>query len=371
MVVQPSPGASAIPLSIEPVIGWRLWCIDSDDDGRLVLTSPMQDHTWIPREASQAKCQRHRGRGIPNPTCGCGFYAVLRLDRLPRAFGITSHQAVGVVGSVAMWGRVIEHAAGYRSQKAYPDRIRLVCRACFLTGRDGVPTRIERDVIERLVPVCETHATPDANEGPLSPDEVQHMLMSAYAVDPLPLETLNEAGYLGGHPSPSRLLPAAKAELRELARTRLGIVTIALVVAAIVALRALGLFETPGAREIASSPRPSPVEVEAPSADDLDAGPPADLVHPSPDPGGHRAFTFGVVCGHRIGIAVQIMRCGRARAELFGVYESPPDRRSTCYMADAYTRKQNLSVCWLDFTDDPGPPLDLLRLPGVHLWDLA
>jgi len=368
MVVQPSPGASAVPLSIEPVIGWRLWCIEWDKKGGVVLTSPMRPYRWRPMVPNHAGCHRHVGKQVPTAGCMCGMYAVSRLDRLPTAFGVGSSTGVGVVGSVAMWGRVVEHAHGYRGQLAYPDRIRLICRECFFSGREGVPTRIERDPLGNPLPACETHAIPGRDHGSFSPDELQQMLLSTYAVDPLPVESLHEAGFGVGHPSPNTFAAAAKAEARELSRSGSGVITVALLIAAFFALRAMGVFSIPGTPEEVVAP--SPAAVAGPFADDVVSLPPVELAHPRPERGGHRALLFGTLCGHRIGIAVQMMACGRARAELLGFYSSPPEPRRECNLGTAYSRKRNLSVCWFDLTDESGPPLDLLRLPGVHL-DLA
>lgn len=135
MVARPSPGPPAAPLSIEPAIGWRAWCIEWDGEDGVSLTSPMQAYDWRPMQPNRAGCHSHSGKQVPNLGCGCGFYAVSSLERLPMAVGPTSNLAIGAVGSVAMWGRVVEHAAGYRGQLAYPDRIRLVCGRCLLAGR--------------------------------------------------------------------------------------------------------------------------------------------------------------------------------------------------------------------------------------------
>ncbi|MCI0634878.1 MAG: hypothetical protein L0206_13310 [Actinobacteria bacterium] len=120
MVAQPSPGASSIPLSIDPVIGWRLWCIRLDAHDVVSLTSPLKTgYVWRPMEPNHAGCAIHVGRGVPTFGCGCGLYAVSALERLSAAFGMTG-EAVGVVGSVAMWGRVVEHAAGTAGSSRTP-----------------------------------------------------------------------------------------------------------------------------------------------------------------------------------------------------------------------------------------------------------
>jgi hypothetical protein len=137
------------------------------------------------------------------------------------------------------------------------------------------------------------------------------------------------------------------------------------------ALNVVGPFPIPDAGETPADPRPSAVEieVEGPFADDVVARPPVELVHPPSEPR-LPPFGFGVVCGHRVGTAVQVMACGRARAELLGFYVKPPERIGEC-LGSWFSRKQSFSVCWIDLAERPGPPLDHLRLPDVHVWDLV
>jgi hypothetical protein len=383
MAAHPSPGGSAIPLSIEPVIGWRLWCLRRYGEDGAILTSPIRPYLWRPRMPNHAGCAHHVGKQVPTVGCTCGMYAISSLDRLPRAFGAGLSTSVGVVGSVAMWGRVVEHDFGHRGQLAYPDRIRLICRRCFFLGGDGVPSRIELGPSGLLMPVCGAHATLGEAAGVMAPRALERILRSTYAVDLLPVEALHEAGFASGPPpppvttaatgravSPTTFLATAKAEVRELTRTISGVLGMALLLLAGLALNVVGPFPTAGSGEVSPEPRPSAVQiaVEGPFADDVVARPPQVLVHPPAEP---RPRRIGVVCGHRVGAAVRLMACGRAHAELIGFFGSPPDPRSECDLGTGYTRKPSVSVCWFDTAEDPGSPLDRLRLPGVHLRDLV
>ena len=174
-----------------------------------------------------------------------------------------------------MWGRVVEHTAGYRGQLAYPDRIRLVCGRCFFARRDGVPTRIEHSDEGRVVPVCDAHATEGHSrvEG-MSPAELEQEVLSAYAVDVLPLETLHRAGFQAGPVPPIGLLPNVRAELRQLRRTRSGVAALVSLVAALLIVRALGLFPSSDAvdapREVAAG---APIAIDQPFPDALDPAP--------------------------------------------------------------------------------------------------
>jgi hypothetical protein len=265
-----------------------------------------------------------------------------------------------------MWGRVVEHTAGYRGQLAYPDRIRLVCGRCFVARRDGVPTRIEHSDEGRVVPVCDAHATEGhSNVGGMTPAELEQEVLSAYAVDVLPLETLHRAGLQAGPVPPTGVIPNARAELHQLRRSRSGVAALVSLVVALLIVRALGLFPSTAAVDV-----PRQVAGEAPIASDQ---PFPDALHPEPtierrSPVVRRHHLFGIVCADRVGDRAKIVGCGRG--ELLGFYESPAKPRRTCKPGDAYSRGPGFTVCWLDVFDRR-PGLERLRLPGVRRWELA
>ncbi|MCI0634879.1 MAG: hypothetical protein L0206_13315 [Actinobacteria bacterium] len=216
------------------------------------------------------------------------------------------------------------------------------------------------------------HATPRrSSRSSISPSELEQRLLSAYAVELLPVERLHEAGYRPGSPAPAiGCVATARAELRELVTGLAGVLAIAMMVVAVWGLWALGLFGLEGAEDVPSEPAIETVVVAGPFADDVDPRPPLALRHPILEPSD--VFSFGVVCGHRIGSRVDLKACGRPRAEIIGFYRSPPEPRRACVPAGhAYTRKRSFSVCWFDPEDGVGPGLELVRLPRVHLLDLS
>ena len=140
-------------------------------------------------------------------------------------------------------------------------------------------------------------------------------------------------------------------------------------VAALLIVRALGLFPSTGASDIPRQvPVEDPIAIDEPFPDALDPAPNIERVGPLVRR--HHAFPFGVVCGHRVGDRADIVRCGRP-AELIGFYASPAEPRHECVAGDAYSRRPDFSVCWLDLSGAAEPGLELLRLPGVRRWDLA
>ena len=93
-----------------------------------------------------------------------------------------------VVGTIAMWGTVVQHANGARSELAYPSRLRLACEPCMGEGRGVVePTVVTRGDDDTLSARCSRHAKGEMGETRPAA-EVQAALLSSYSVDLLPLE---------------------------------------------------------------------------------------------------------------------------------------------------------------------------------------
>jgi hypothetical protein len=129
----------AAPDYIEPVIGWRAWAVVKNKH-ELRLRSVLFDTVWPPGAELTARCnhwwpprfwrqwQHKRAHAAPEWDCNCGIHAATDLDdaakylylyddiRQPRLL----HR---VLGTVSMWGSVIEASHGWRGQFAYPDRL--------------------------------------------------------------------------------------------------------------------------------------------------------------------------------------------------------------------------------------------------------
>ena len=370
MAALPSPSDPSVPLSIEPVVGWRLWAVGLDTAGP-VLISPLRDQPWGRREETKCVCSRGRMHRVPSDGCSCGLYAARRLKDLRLVAGPTTSLPVAVVGSVSMWGRVVEHAMGYRAELAYPDRIRLVCGACFAMGHVGQPSRVEDPGDGKLYPVCRAHAALGRSDrSAIEPSELERQLLAAYAVEPLPAHVLREAGFR--KVSPSRWTNARPAPgARQPGRSRRRRTSWAALLAAYVVVRALGLYPEsapPSAPsvvvDLGPSPGPLEIQLEPPT-------PPA--FPPAPTGRMRKVPDFAIVCGHRVGNTVELMGCARKEAELFGAASRPPESRKECDLGNAYSRKGRFSVCWFSLAEDmpdPGTGLVFLYLPGVHWWDL-
>jgi hypothetical protein len=139
-------------------------------------------------------------------------------------------------------------------------------------------------------------------------------------------------------------------------------------VAALLIVRALGLFSSTGPGEPPDSVGvAAPITADVPFPGSLDAWRPPERLHPVVE---RRHHVFGLVCADRIGDRAILMACWRPRAELLGAYSWPPEPRGTCTFGNAYSRRPGFSVCWLDVEESLGP-LEFLRLPGVRRWDLT
>jgi hypothetical protein len=177
----------------EPIHAWRTWTLVGSRDGSRVRLAPIagDGRPWPPRRPAEASCTRHRSHVRPELECTCGLHAVESPDELRRT------RDPAVLGTVALWGRIVEHEHGFRAALAYPQRLRLLCYLCFtLWGRNG-PGDCEVVVRHRggrrggrMVPLCGPHLELSRRYGYrvpriLSARAIESELLATYAVDPL------------------------------------------------------------------------------------------------------------------------------------------------------------------------------------------
>ncbi len=174
----------------EPIVAWRTWVLAGSRDGEEVRLLPLfgDRRPWPVREPIRAWCVRRGRHPVPGLECTCGVYATHGFDGLRRS------RDPAVLGTVALWGRVVEHAAGYRAEYGYPQRLRLVCFVCFfLAGPHGGPPCdvAVRHRGGRIVPLCAPHLELARRYGYPTPRlldgrALERRLLDTYAVDPLP-----------------------------------------------------------------------------------------------------------------------------------------------------------------------------------------
>jgi hypothetical protein len=126
---------------------------------------------------------------VPHFTCTCGLHAVNDPDHLRQS------RDPAVLGTVSLWGRIVEHERGFRAELGYPQRLRLLCYLCFWLWGNHAPSDcavVVRHRGGRMVPLCEPHLELSRRYGYpmrrlLPAGVVESALLSAYAVDPLRL----------------------------------------------------------------------------------------------------------------------------------------------------------------------------------------
>ncbi len=126
---------SAAPDYIEPIVGWRAWLVVREDEG-FRLRSIVYDAPWFPRHELVARCFQwrfslpwsKRSEHVPPAGgCRCGIYAArdpkeaaCYLDGRSWADSPSVHR---VIGTVSLWGLVVECTRGWRGSLAYPRMI--------------------------------------------------------------------------------------------------------------------------------------------------------------------------------------------------------------------------------------------------------
>lgn len=114
----------------EPVRAWRLWEVD-DLEGAPRLRSLYRSCFWPVRAAFEARCEAHRIRlwrkarhVAPAETCTCGVYGVpfASIRRFTARDGLPEGRSLAL-GTVSLWGDVVECERGWRAAFAYPGRL--------------------------------------------------------------------------------------------------------------------------------------------------------------------------------------------------------------------------------------------------------
>ncbi len=131
---------SEVPDLVQPLEAWRVWKISilPFKHQRIpLLRSVILDTPWTPRQAASAEHSDELGakcRGLLRASCSCGIYAFKEVGDAFTYLLSVRNRWLGVsvdiaVGSVSLWGQVIECERGYRAQFAYPGHLYLPATA--------------------------------------------------------------------------------------------------------------------------------------------------------------------------------------------------------------------------------------------------
>lgn len=129
--VDPVKAIRPAPDYVHTLTGWRGWKVKAGKLAALGMRG-----VWEPKKATPSGCDKSSDPlwFMPNPApphlaphknCACGYWSFKSLDMLTRA--LSSYvDSVDVIGSVEIWGRVIECENGFRSEYAYPKELWLL-----------------------------------------------------------------------------------------------------------------------------------------------------------------------------------------------------------------------------------------------------
>jgi hypothetical protein len=130
------PVAVRAPDYVEPLRAWRLWEVEVIDAAPR-LRSLYRVCFWPVGLPLEARCHAHRLRlrrrsrhTAPAAACTCGIYAV-PFDFIPKLAvdgGLPPGRSL-VIGTVSLWGEVVECERGWRAALAYPTHL-FVPRVC-------------------------------------------------------------------------------------------------------------------------------------------------------------------------------------------------------------------------------------------------
>jgi len=111
---------------IQFIIGYRAWNY-YEDKGNVLYSLVKRIGETFPWQIGEniAKCRHRNGvsasESIPISECDCGYHAWKTLEQLKRSYPPEHSPEIGyfrILGTVALYGTVVEHELGYRAEKA-------------------------------------------------------------------------------------------------------------------------------------------------------------------------------------------------------------------------------------------------------------
>lgn len=114
-----------LPLLLEYKTAFRFWNLALRPEGPRLIS--LNNTVWVPRRPLEARCEFGCGMSVGHPSrqrlqagrvphsrsdSTCGIYSLMSDDKREFQFQVK--------GTIAIWGKVVEHETGYRSQFAYP-----------------------------------------------------------------------------------------------------------------------------------------------------------------------------------------------------------------------------------------------------------
>jgi hypothetical protein len=173
---EPAEEGAALPAApdyVEALDAWRLWEVEKVG-AEPRLRSLYRICFWPIGVPLEARCEAHRFRlrrashSAPAATCSCGIYGA-PFELIRKKLAIDHGLPPGclfVIGTVSLWGDVVECERGWRAAFAYPSRLFVPCGSPGAAGQAvglgdyGVPVELvdTHDLADVLDHVAEVAA---------------------------------------------------------------------------------------------------------------------------------------------------------------------------------------------------------------------
>ena len=106
----------------DPVVGWRYWQVAA---GPMLSSVTYKHWVWEPGQTLQAVCVG-TGHAAPAERCACGIHGSMDLTAL-RDHGLCLAPGTPLVmGTVALWGKIVPDGRSWRGEFAYPTELWVV-----------------------------------------------------------------------------------------------------------------------------------------------------------------------------------------------------------------------------------------------------
>lgn len=163
--------SDGVPDLIQPIEGWRVWkilIVPSPHEGLPILRSVVLDTAWTPRREVAAEHSFDLGakcQGLVKSSCSCGVYAFKGPEEAFRYLLGVRDRLLGMavdtaLGTVSLWGKVVECERGYRAQYAYPRHIYLPAtayhRIADVRSAFGVPVGVHASLRKEGISTAES-----------------------------------------------------------------------------------------------------------------------------------------------------------------------------------------------------------------------
>ena len=116
----------------EIILGWRAWNVQTDSTKPRLWSVTHSATYWVPGEpmvatcGDDSHCPKSKDGSVPGEECQCGLYSAKNRKHLT-GMGYHRYDAdagtFSVMGTVRLWGKVIEGSQGWRAECGYPHEL--------------------------------------------------------------------------------------------------------------------------------------------------------------------------------------------------------------------------------------------------------